>query len=67
MALLCGNVDHNLIQMLGRWHSDAMMRYLHLQAQPIMNKFAKAMFNDGNYTFLPDETVPVGTYDNPQQ
>ena len=36
-----------------------MMRYLHLQAQPIMNKFASAMFNDGNYTFLPDETVPV--------
>lgn len=59
MALLCGNVDHNLIQMLGRWHSDAMMRYLHLQAQPVMNKFASAMFNDGNYTFLPDETVPV--------
>jgi hypothetical protein len=59
MALLCGNVDHNLIQMLGRWHSDAMMRYLHLQAQPIMKKFAVAMFNDGNYTFLPDDTVPV--------
>jgi hypothetical protein len=67
MALLCGNVDHNLIQMLGRWHSDAMMRYLHLQAQPVMKKFATAMFNDGNYTFLPDETVPVVVDANPQQ
>ena len=43
--------------MLGRWHSDAMMRYLHQQAQPIMKQSAKAMFNDGNYSFLPDETV----------
>lgn len=59
MTLLCGKVDHNLIQMLGRWHSDSMMRYLHLQAQPIMNQFASKMFNDGQYNFLPDETVPL--------
>jgi len=59
MALLCGKVDHNLIQLLGRWHSDSMLRYLHLQAQPIMKQFAKAMFNNGTYDFLPTETVPI--------
>jgi len=59
MALLCGDVDHNLIQLLGHWHSDAMMRCLHLQAQPIMKTFAKAMFNNGNYSFLPSETAPA--------
>ena len=58
MALLCGKVDFDIIRMLGRWHSDAMMRYLHLQAQPIMKRFAVAMYNDGNYSFLPEETVP---------
>jgi hypothetical protein len=36
MALLCGHIDHNTIHMLGRWHSDAMMRYLHLQEKPLM-------------------------------
>lgn len=61
MALLCGQVDHNLIQMLGRWHSNAMMRYLHLQAKPVMSKFTAKMFNDGQHSFLPDETVPVKT------
>jgi hypothetical protein len=30
MALMCGKVDHTTIHMLGRWHSDAMLRYLHL-------------------------------------
>ena len=63
MALLCGKVDFNLIKMLGRWHSDVMMRYLHLQAQPIMKRFAVAMFNEGQYTFLPNETVPI----NPEE
>jgi len=63
MALLCGNVDFDLIKMLGHWHSDAMMRCLHLQAQPNMKRFAVAMFNDGQCTFLPEDTVPV----NPQE
>jgi hypothetical protein len=34
MALLCGHINHNTIQMLGRWHRDAIMMYLHLQANP---------------------------------
>ena len=59
MALLCGNIDPNIIQMLGRWHSDSMMRYLHLQARPIMKRFAQVMYNGGNYDFLPEETVPI--------
>ncbi len=59
MALLCGNIDTNLIKMIGRWHSDAMMRYLHLQAQPLMRHYAKKMFHEGTYTFLPHETVPI--------
>ena len=61
MALLCGRVDHNLIQMLGRWHSDAMMRYLHLQAKPVMQGFAAKMYNHGTYSFLPTETVSMAT------
>ncbi len=59
MALLCGKVDMDLIKMLGRWHSDSMMRYLFLQAQPLMGDFAKKMFNHGTYSFLPHESVPV--------
>jgi hypothetical protein len=57
--MLCGKIDFDSIQMMGRWHSDAMMRYLHIQAQPIINKYAAKMYNRGTYTFLPDETVPI--------
>ena len=62
MALLCGKIDQDLIKMLGRWHSDAMMRCLHLQAQPIMKQFATAMFDNGTCAFLPDELVPIHDY-----
>ena len=58
MALLCGNIDSDLIKILGRWHSNAMIRYLHQQAKPIMRRYTHAMYNNGTYTFLPSETVP---------
>jgi hypothetical protein len=48
MALLCGKIDHDTIRMLGRWHSDAMMRYLHLQAKSLMREFAPTMSNHGS-------------------
>jgi len=59
MALLCANVDFDIIKMLGRWHSDAMIRYLHVQAQPITQQLATKMFNRGTYSFLPSDTVPA--------
>jgi hypothetical protein len=59
IALLHGNVDLSNIRMMGRWHSDAMMRYLHVQVHPILGKYAARMFNEGTYSFFPDETVPI--------
>ena len=32
MALLCADVDSDRIRLLGRWQSDQMFRYLHVQA-----------------------------------
>jgi hypothetical protein len=54
MSLLNGKTDHNTIRMFGFWHSDAMMRYFHLQSKPIMREFAATVFNQGAYTFLPN-------------
>jgi hypothetical protein len=59
MVMLCGNIDLNNIQTMGRWHSDAMMRYLHIQAQPIIGNYAAIMMNVGNYAFQPKETAPI--------
>ena len=48
-----------IIKLLGRWHSDAMMRYLHQDCTPVMQKLSQKMYNKGNYSFLPTHTVPV--------
>jgi hypothetical protein len=41
-VLLAANLDQNKIQLLGRWKSDAMNRYLHKAANP-EQQFAKLM------------------------
>ena len=48
-ALLNAGVTRDTIQLLGRWKSDAMLRYLHVQNLPTMNRFASLMFNRGSY------------------
>ncbi len=35
MALIVANIDTNIIQLMGQWHSDEMFWYLHLSAEPI--------------------------------
>jgi hypothetical protein len=59
MALLCAHVDSDTIKLLGRWRSDEMLRYLTVQAQPIMRNFASRMLQGGQYTLLPNAAIPI--------
>jgi hypothetical protein len=58
-ALLCADVDSCHIQLLGRWRSDEMLRYLHLQAQPLMKDFSRKMLLGGSYNLIPNQLVPL--------
>ncbi len=53
MALLCAGVDSDRIRLLGRWRSDEMYRYLHVQAQPVMTGLAAAMLRGGSFRLTP--------------
>ena len=53
MALLCAGVDSDRLRRIGRWRSDEMFRYLHVQAQPIMNGLAAAMLRGGDFRLTP--------------
>ena len=57
MALLTGGCDDNIIKLLGRWRSDAMMEYLHQQSLPISKQLSTIMYNNGAHNFLPSEEV----------
>jgi hypothetical protein len=60
MALLCAHVDTDVICLsIGRWRSDEMLRYLHLQADTLMAGFSSKMLNRGNFVLLPNQDVPM--------
>jgi hypothetical protein len=44
-------VDKDAIMLLGRWKSDAMLRYLRIQA--MTPGFSQRMLANGSYTFHP--------------
>jgi hypothetical protein len=49
MALLLGGVDPDKIRVVGRWRSDAMFRYLHGHALPLIQHNSTLMFHGGQY------------------
>ena len=59
IALLCSGVDKDIISLIGCWRSDEMMRYIHVQAEPIMRNFPKLMISHGNYNMLLHTDVPL--------
>jgi hypothetical protein len=59
MALLNGGVDTDIIRLIGRWRSDEMLRYLHVQAEPLMRGHSALMVSGGDYTLHPNSAVPL--------
>lgn len=58
MALLNSGASRTDIQLFGRWLSDSMIRYLHVQAHNRVSGYAKDMFNNGDYTLHPHLHTP---------
>ncbi len=57
-ALLLAKVDPDVIRLIGRWRSDEMLRYLHVQAYPLMKDYARQILSAGMYTLIPNHLVP---------
>jgi len=47
MALLCTEVNLDKVRLLGRWHSNEMLCYLHIQAFPVVAPLAAQMVCHG--------------------
>jgi hypothetical protein len=57
MALLCAQVDPDMIRLMGRWRSDEMLRYLHVQSFPLLEPLASQMLHHGQYTMMPNHPL----------
>jgi hypothetical protein len=58
MALFCAGMDKTTIQLLGRWKSEELLRYLHTQAFPITTQCAQLMLRHGDFVFIPNQPLP---------
>jgi hypothetical protein len=58
MAILCAKVDTDMIRLLGRWHSNKMLRYLHVQSFPLLAPLSQQMLRHGHFTLMPN--LPMG-------
>ena len=58
MDLLCSGFHRDIIKMIGLWINNDMIRYLHVQMEPVMRNFSKLLIPNGNYSFLPRQETP---------
>jgi hypothetical protein len=58
MALFCAGMDKTTIQLLGRWKSEELLRYLHTQAFPVTAQCAALMLHHGDFAFIPNQPLP---------
>ena len=66
-ALLCANVDDTTIKLIGRWQSNAMIRYLRVQAAANRENFAQHMLTHGSFTFKPSDLAAMGSSATPRE
>jgi hypothetical protein len=60
MELLCAHVDTDVIRLLGRWRSDEMLRYFHVQAaQNPSCAYSLAACCPEAFTLVPNQDVPI--------
>jgi hypothetical protein len=58
MALFCAGMDKTTIQLMGRWKSEELLRYLHTQAFPVTAQCAELMLRHGDFAFIPNQPLP---------
>ena len=58
-ALLTASIDSDIIRIIGRWRSDEMLRYLHVQNGSLMAGYSRLMLSTGDYNLIPNQLVPM--------
>ena len=59
MALLLGGCNNLVVKLIGRWHSDSMMDYLHQAALLIYKQLSLKMSANGGHSFPANTCVTV--------
>ena len=65
MAMLCDGLGTDHIKLFGRWRSDELLTYLHVQAEPIYRDVSARMLRGGVYNFVPGTQAHSAFADQP--
>jgi hypothetical protein len=66
-ALLRAGIDSDVIKLLGQWKSNAMFRYLRIQAHIHQDNISQQMLDHGFYTFAPGKFVMAANMPSPDR
>ena len=58
MELLCAGIESGIMNLIGHWHSNETIRYLHVQTEPVMRIFSSLMIMHGNSYFMTQKESP---------
>ena len=59
MALILGGCNNLVVKLVGRWHSDSMMDYLHQAVLPIYKQLSSKVFANVGHGFPSNTFVTV--------
>jgi len=65
MAMLCDGLSTDHIKLFGRWRSDELLTYLHVQAEPVYREVSARMLRGGVYNFVPGTRAYAAFADQP--
>ena len=57
--LLNARIDPEVITLIGRWRSDEILRYLHVQNRNLMKYYAARILQHDYYNLIPNQYVPM--------
>ena len=67
MAMFLGGCPVFLIMMIGRWSSDAFLRYIHKQVEEFNHDVSQKMLTHMFHRHIPDYLSPTVSHLNPRQ
>jgi hypothetical protein len=61
-AMLCARIDLNVTRLVGRWRSDEMLKYLHVQTAALMQNYSRQMLEFGHFSYNHTDDVRNSEY-----
>jgi hypothetical protein len=60
--MLCARIDLNITRLVGRWRSDEMLKYIHVQNASLMQNYSRQMLELGHFSYNRTDNIATSDY-----